>query len=66
MYWTPKRLKELKERGFKLRSMTLEGANAEAEEQAASVKRQAVQDEGGKHQAASGKVQASSRKRQAP
>ena len=34
--------------------------------QAASVKRQAVQDEGDKRQAASGKVQASSRKRQAP
>ena len=34
--------------------------------QAASVKPQAVQDEGDKHQAASGKVQASSRKHQAP
>jgi len=33
--------------------------------QAASVKRQAVQDEGDKRQAASGKVQASSRKHQA-
>ena len=32
--------------------------------QAASVKRQAVQDEGDKRQAASGKVQASSRKHQ--
>ena len=29
MYWTPKRLKELKERGYKLRSMTLAEANAE-------------------------------------
>ena len=42
MYWTPKRLKELKERGFKLRSMTLEEANAEAEEQAARFKLQAA------------------------
>ena len=42
MYWTPKRLKELKERGFKLRHTTLEEANAEAEEQAASVKLQAA------------------------
>ena len=58
MYWTPKRLKELKERGFKLRHMTLEEANAEAEEQAASVKRQAVQDEGGKHQGSSRGYQA--------
>ena len=70
MYWNPKRLKELKERGFKLRYMTLEEANAEVEEQAASqaasVKRQGSQDEGGKHQAASSKVQASSRKRQGP
>ena len=65
MYWTPKRLKELKERGFKLRHMTLEEANAEAEEQAASVKPQAVQDASSKRHAASGNVQASSRKHQA-
>ena len=65
MYWTPKRLKELKERGFKLRHMTLEEANAEAKAQAASVKPQAVQDASSKGHAASGKVQASSRKHQA-
>ena len=42
MYWNPKRLKELKERGFKLRHMTLEEANAEVEEQAARFKLQAA------------------------
>ena len=60
MYWNPKRLKELKERGFKLRYMTLEEANAEVEEQAASVKPQAV-----KMQAASIKLQAARFKLQA-
>ena len=45
MYWTPKRLKELKERGYKLRSMTVAEANAEVTseelqaQEAASAKR---------------------------
>ena len=38
----------------------------QAASQAANVKPQAVQDASSKHQAASGKVQASSRKRQGP
>ena len=59
-------IKELKERGYKFRVMTLEEANAEVEDQAASVKRQAVQDTSSKRQAPSCKGQASSRKHQAP
>ena len=57
MYWTPKRLKELKERGYKLRSMTLEEANAEA----TSDKQQAPEDTSSKQQA----PEATSNKRQA-
>tara|TARA_R100000687_G_C6371735_1_gene128345 strand:- start:422 stop:667 length:246 start_codon:yes stop_codon:yes gene_type:complete len=30
-YWSPSRLKDLKERGYKLRFMSLEEANAQAE-----------------------------------
>ena len=60
MYWTPKRLKELKERGFKLRHMTLEEANAEAEEQAASPKLFKMQAASVKLQAARFKLQAAS------
>jgi hypothetical protein len=61
-YWNPKRLKELKEQGLKLRCMTLEEANREA----TSVKPQAARDASSKLQAPSGKEQASSHKRQAP
>jgi hypothetical protein len=57
MYWTPKRLKELKERGYKLRSMTLEEANAEV----TSDKQQASEDTSSKQQA----PEATSNKRQA-
>ena len=57
MYWTPKRLKELKERGYKLRSMTLAEANAEV----TSDKQQAPEDTSSKQQA----PEATSNKRQA-
>ena len=33
-YWTPKRIKELKEKGLKLKFMTLKEANERASEQA--------------------------------
>ena len=60
MVWRhPKYYKELE----KIRK---EFERRQAASQAASVKPQGSQDEGDKHQAASGKVQASSRKRQAP
>tara|TARA_Y100000401_G_scaffold111283_1_gene109390 strand:+ start:618 stop:797 length:180 start_codon:yes stop_codon:yes gene_type:complete len=59
MWYHPKYYKELK----KIRK---EFERRQAASQAASVKRQGSQDEGGKHQAASSKVQASSRKRQGP
>ena len=58
-YWTPKRLKELKERGYKLH------AAPEAKIQASSVKPQATEDTSNKPQAPSDKHQASSRKQQA-
>ena len=67
MYWTPKRLKELKERGYKLRSMTVAEANAEvtseelqaqeatsakrAQPEVASDKQQAQKSSSVKHQA---------------
>ena len=38
MFWSPKMIKELKERGYKFRVMTLKEANAEVEDQAASAK----------------------------
>jgi hypothetical protein len=56
MYWTAKRLKELKARGYRLRYMTLEEANAEA----TSDKLQAPEATSGKPQATSGKQQATS------
>ena len=77
-YWTPKRLKELKERGYKLH------AAPEAKLQASSGKHQAdlskdkplkvhpiyqeqaTEDTSNKPQAPSDKRQASSRKQQAP
>ena len=64
MVWRhPKYYKELKKirKEFERRQ-----ASSQAASQAASVKPQGSQDEGDKHQAASGKDQASSRKRQAP
>ena len=42
MFWSPKMIKELKERGYKFRVMTLEEANAEVEDQAARFKLQAA------------------------
>ena len=69
----PKYYKELRARNKSDQAISDECATAPRERspgpglkpQAASVKRQAVQDEGDKRQAASGKVQASSRKHQA-
>ena len=57
MYWTAKRLKELKARGYRLRYMTLEEANAEV----TSDKQQAPEDTSSKQQA----PEATSSKRQA-
>jgi len=54
MYWTAKRLKELKARGYRLRYMTLEEANAEV----TSDKQQAPEDTSNKRQATSSKRQA--------
>jgi hypothetical protein len=54
MYWTAKRLKELKERGYRLRYMTLAEANAEV----TSDKQQAPKDTSNKRQATSNKRQA--------
>tara|TARA_R100000664_G_C2669346_1_gene82066 strand:+ start:445 stop:624 length:180 start_codon:yes stop_codon:yes gene_type:complete len=59
MYHSPKYWKEMAKKRKELERQ-------QAASREASVKRQAVQDEGDKHQAASGKGQASSRKRQAP
>ena len=75
MFRHPKYYKELRKLRNKLDQAISKDASTEAtsvrpgpglKPQAASVKPQAVQDEGDKRQAASGKVQASSRKHQAP
>ena len=55
-YWNPQRLKELKERGYKLH------AAPEAKLQASSVKQQATEDTSNKPQATSIKLQAASNK----
>ena len=69
----PKYYKELRKRNKSDQAISLRESETSTGErspgpglkpQAASVKRQAVQDEGDKRQAASGKVQASSRKHQ--
>ena len=75
MWHHPKYYKELRKLRNKLdQAISLRESETSAGEcspgpglkpQAASVKHQAVQDEGDKRQAASGKVQASSRKHQA-
>ena len=73
MWHHPKYYKELRKRNKSDQAISKEPATAGNQRspgpglkpQAASVKRQAVQDEGDKRQAASGKVQASSRKHQA-
>jgi|TARA_B100001142_G_scaffold61032_1_gene60128 hypothetical protein len=73
MWHHPKYYKELRKRNKSDQAISLRESETSTGErspgpglkpQAASVKRQAVQDEGDKRQAASGKVQASSRKHQ--
>ena len=75
MWHHPKYYKELRKRNKSDQAISLRESETSTGErspgpglkpQAASVKRQAVQDEGDKRQAASSKDQASSRKRQAP
>ena len=61
MYWTAKRLKELKARGYRLRYMTLEEANAEV----TSEELQAASDKRLQPEVASTKLQATSHKHQA-
>jgi len=73
MWHHPKYYKELRKRNKSDQAISLRESETSTGErspgpglkpQAASVKRQAVQDEGDKRQAASGKVQASSRRHQ--
>ena len=68
MFWTPQMIKELKERGYKFKVMTLKEANAEAtstKPQATSTKLQAPSSLSNKLQASSPVAKASSFKPQA-